>query len=122
MGCADDGTTPAVPQNAQAVSSADFLQDTNPNVNLDDVPDLSDADLTVQANPNVIAAVSTNGGYALARSGDITVISGPDGPRIISTPAGSTPTPPSNNGNSGSGDNSGNTDDSGGNNNVDMVS
>ena len=93
------------------VSSTDFLQETNPNVNLDDVPDLSDTDLTVQANENVIAAVSTNGGFALARSGDITVITGPDGPRIISTPEGSTPVIPDNN-----------DDDSGGDNNVDMLS
>ncbi len=102
--------------NAQVVSSADFLQDTNPNVSLDDVPDVSDADLTVQANPNVIAAVSTNGGFALARSGDITVVTGPDGPRIISTPAGSAPVVPDNS------NDSGNQDDSGGDNNVDMVS
>ena len=104
-----------MPLNVEHVSSADFLQDTNPNVNLDDVPDLSDADLAVQANEDVIAAVSTNGGFALARSGDITVISGPDGPRIIRTPEGSTAPPPSN-------DNSGNDDDSGGDNNLDLVS
>jgi hypothetical protein len=60
--------------------------------------------------------VSTNGGFALARSGDITVISGPDGPRIISTPEGSAPAVPDNN------DDAGNPDDSGGDNNLDMVS
>jgi hypothetical protein len=65
------------------------IAQTNPNVDLDDVPAvddipaLDDAELIVQGNANVIAAVSTNGGFAFARSGDMTVVSGPDGPRII---------------------------------------
>jgi hypothetical protein len=55
----------------------------NPNVALDDVPDLSEAELVIEANPDVIASVSSSGGFAFARSGDVIAISGPDGASII---------------------------------------
>lgn len=60
---------------------------TNPNVSITDVPSLDDAELLVEANPDVIASVSSRGGFAFARSGDVTVVSGPDGPTIIRTGA-----------------------------------
>ena len=68
----------------------------NPTVVIDDVPDPSITDLVVEANDDVIASVSTSGGFAFARSGDVTAVTGPDGASIIQTGAsdsGSTPSP-----------------------------
>ena len=85
----------------------------NPNVVIDDVPDTSINDLVVQANDNVLASVSTSGGFAFARSGDVIAVSGPDGASIVQTgdvstgTNGTSPTAPS---------------DEGGNNNVDFMS
>ena len=55
----------------------------NANVVIDEVPVTSINDLVVQANDNVIASVSTNGGFAFARSGDVIAVTGPDGASII---------------------------------------
>lgn len=72
---------------------------TNPNVPIPDTSgDPDDVELIVQSNPDVIAQTSTSGGFAFARSGGVTAITGPDGARIIRTgepdaPA-PTPTPP----------------------------
>jgi hypothetical protein len=57
----------------------------NPNVVITDVPEVSDVDLVVEANPDVIASVSASGGFAFARSGGVTAVSGPDGASIIRT-------------------------------------
>jgi hypothetical protein len=59
---------------------------TNPNVPADTptgIPELTDAELIVQGNEDVIASVSTSGGFAFARSGNVIAISGPDGAQII---------------------------------------
>jgi hypothetical protein len=63
--------------------AATIAAPTNPNVVITDVPEISDVDLVVEANPNVIASVSSSGGFAFARSGDVTAVSGPDGASII---------------------------------------
>jgi hypothetical protein len=55
----------------------------NPNVVITDTPQISDVDLVVDANPDVIASVSASGGFAFARSGDVTAVTGPDGASII---------------------------------------
>ena len=76
----------------------------NPNVTVDDVPATSVNDLVVEANDNVIASVSTSGGFAFARSGGVTAVTGPDGASIILTgdvttgTRGTTPTEPSDDG------------------------
>ncbi len=57
----------------------------NPNVSLSDIPDLSTAELVIEANPDVVASVSSSGGFAFARSGNVIAVSGPDGARIIQT-------------------------------------
>jgi hypothetical protein len=57
----------------------------NPNVVIDDIPGTSIADLVVEANDDVIATVSASGGFAFARSGDVTAVTGPDGATIIQT-------------------------------------
>ncbi len=57
----------------------------NPNVVVDDIPDTSINDLVVQGNEDVIATVSTSGGFAFARSGDVVAVTGPDGASIIQT-------------------------------------
>jgi hypothetical protein len=57
----------------------------NPNVLIDDVPDTSINDLVVQGNDNVLASVSTSGGFAFARSGDVVAVTGPDGASIMQT-------------------------------------
>ena len=57
----------------------------NPNVVVDDIPGTSIADLVVEANDDVIATVSTSGGFAFARSGDVIAVTGPDGATIIQT-------------------------------------
>lgn len=74
----------------------------NPNITVP-APDQNDVVLTVQSNPDVVAQVSTKGGFAFARSNGVTVISGPDGPTIIQSTPGETPgggnQPPSEGGN-----------------------
>lgn len=55
----------------------------NPNVAVDAIPDLSEAELVIESNPDVIASVSSSGGFAFARSGNVIAVSGPDGARII---------------------------------------
>jgi hypothetical protein len=73
----------------------------NPNVVIEDVPNSPIADLVVEANDDVIASVSTSGGFAFARSGDVIAVSGPDGASIIQTgdvstgTSGTTPAEPS---------------------------
>ena len=57
----------------------------NPNVVIEDVPSSPIADLVVDANDDVIARVSTGGGFAFARSGDVIAVSGPDGASIVQT-------------------------------------
>jgi len=57
----------------------------NPNVVVDDIPDTSINDLVVQGNEDVIATVSTSGGFAFARSGDVVAVTGPEGASIIQT-------------------------------------
>jgi hypothetical protein len=57
----------------------------NPNVVVDDIPTTSIADLVVEANEDVVATVSTSGGFAFARSGDVIAVTGPDGATIIQT-------------------------------------
>jgi hypothetical protein len=57
----------------------------NPNVFIDDFPDTSINDLVVEGNDHVLASVSTSGGFAFARSGDVVAVSGPDGASIIQT-------------------------------------
>ena len=58
---------------------------TNPNVPVDTAPDLTDVDLFIEANPDVVASVSSSGGFAFARSGNIVAVSGPDGAQIVQT-------------------------------------
>jgi len=93
-----------------ADAPADDVPDTttvtpaNPNVVISDVPDTSANDLIVQANDNVIATVSSSGGFAFARSGGVTAVTGPDGASIIQTGEvtsgtdGTNPTEPSDDG------------------------
>ena len=57
----------------------------NPNVVVDDIPSSSIADLVVEANDDVVATVSTSGGFAFARSGDVIAVTGPDGATIVHT-------------------------------------
>ena len=71
---------------------------TNPNVVLDDIHTTSIADLVVEANEDVIATVSASGGFAFARSGGVTAVTGPDGATIIQTGDVTTPTEPSDDG------------------------
>ena len=58
----------------------------------------------VEANDDVIATVSTSGGFAFARSGDVIAVTGPDGASIIQTgdvttgTRGTTPPEPSDDG------------------------
>ncbi len=56
---------------------------TNPNVVITDTPETISADLVVEANPDVIASVSSSGGFAFARSNNVTAFTGPDGATII---------------------------------------
>jgi hypothetical protein len=85
----------------------------NPNVVVDDIPDTSINDLVVQGNEDVIATVSTSGGFAFARSGDVVAVTGPDGASIIQTGDVTT-------GTNGAGPTEPSAD--GGNNNVDFAS
>ena len=77
----------------------------NPNVVIDDIPSSPIADLVVDANDDVLASVSTSGGFAFARSGDVIAVSGPDGASIIQTgdvnagTSGTSPSGPSDGGN-----------------------
>lgn len=73
---ADDQTVEDEPE-------ASVVAPTNPNIVITDIPQITDVDLVVEANPDVIASVSTSGGFAFARSGDVTAITGPDGASII---------------------------------------
>ena len=76
----------------------------NPNVVIDDIPSSPIADLVVDANEDVIARVSTSGGFAFARSGDVIAVTGPDGASIIQTgdvtsgTSGTSPVEPSDDG------------------------
>lgn len=76
----------------------------NPNVISDDIPSSPIADLVVDATDDVIARVSTSGGFAFARSGDVIAVSGPDGASIIQTgdvstgTSGTSPAEPSDDG------------------------
>jgi hypothetical protein len=79
----------------------------NPNVVIDDISSSPIADLVVDANDDVIASVSTSGGFAFARSGDVIAVSGPDGASIVRIGTDTIPAEPS---------------DDGGNNDVDFSS
>jgi hypothetical protein len=76
----------------------------NSNVVIDVIPSSPIADLVVDANDDVLASVSTSGGFAFARSGDVIAISGPDGASIVQTgdvntgTTGASPTGPSDDG------------------------
>jgi hypothetical protein len=95
------------------VPDATTVTPANPNVFIDGIPDTSLNDLVVQGNDNVLASVSTSGGFAFARSGDVVAVTGPDGASIIQTgdvsagTRGTIPPEPS---------------DEGGNNNADFLS
>jgi hypothetical protein len=86
------------------VPDATTVTPANPNVVIDDIPSSSIADLVVEANDNVIASVSTSGGFAFARSGGVTAVTGPDGASIVLTgdvttgTRGTSPTEPSDDG------------------------
>jgi hypothetical protein len=76
----------------------------NPNVVIDHVSDASIDDLVAQANDHVVAKVSSSGGFAFARSGDVIAFSGPDGVSIaksgdvIAGTSGTSPAEPSDRG------------------------
>jgi hypothetical protein len=70
---------------AENIPAPTTVTPANPNVVIDDVPTTSIADLVVEANEDVIATVSTSGGFAFARSGDVIAVTGPDGATIIQT-------------------------------------
>jgi len=96
------------------VPDATSVTPANPNVAVDHVPDTSSLnDLVVQGNDHVLASVSTSGGFAFARSGDVIAVSGPDGASIIQSGDVNTGT---------SGTNPATPSDSGGNNNTDFAS
>ncbi len=86
------------------VPDAITLTPANPNVVIDDIPSSPIADLVVDATDDVIARVSTSGGFAFARSGDVIAVSGPDGASIIQTgdvtagTSGTSPAEPSDDG------------------------
>jgi hypothetical protein len=63
----------------------DSPREANPNVFIDDVPETTIADLVVEANDDVLASVSSRGGFAFARSGDVIAMTGPDGATIVQT-------------------------------------
>ena len=89
---------------ADDVPGATSATPANPNVVIDDAPSSPIADLVVDANDDVIASVSASGGFAFARSGDVTAVSGPDGASIIQTgdvssgTSGTSPAEPSDDG------------------------
>jgi hypothetical protein len=70
---------------ASDVPDATSATPANPNVVIEDIPRSPIADLVVNANEDVVASVSTSGGFAFARSGDVIAVSGPDGASIIQT-------------------------------------
>jgi hypothetical protein len=87
---ANNSTADSTPSDSKATdSTSDHTPDVttatpaNPNVSMDHVPSTSVNDLLVQGNDHVIASVSTNGGFAFARSGDVVAVTGPDGASII---------------------------------------
>jgi len=77
------GDSPSDSSSLNNMPDATFVTPANPNVAIDHLPDTSLNDLVVQGNDNVLASVSTSGGFAFARSGDVIAISGPDGASII---------------------------------------
>jgi hypothetical protein len=79
---ADDPTHGASPDH---VPESTAVMQTNPNVFIDYAPDTSFNDLVVEASDDVVASVSSSGGFAFARSGDVIAVSGPDGASIIQT-------------------------------------
>jgi len=109
---ATDGGSPTN-STSDNVRNATTATPANPNVAIDDIPDTSPNDLVVQGNDDVIATVSTNGGFAFARSGDVVAVTGPDGASIIRTGGASTGT---------NGTNPSEPSPDGGNNNVDFAS
>jgi hypothetical protein len=104
---------PRVESPPEDVPDVTTVTPANPNVFIDDIPGTSINDLVVEGNDDVLASVSTSGGFAFARSGDVVAVSGPDGASIIQTgdvsagTRGTSPTEPS---------------DDGGNNNADFLS
>jgi len=109
---ATDGGSPTN-STSDNVPNATTATPANPNVAIDDIPDTSPNDLVVQGNDDVIATVSTNGGFAFARSGDVVAVTGPDGASIIRTGGETTGT---------NGTNPSEPSPDGGNNNVDFAS
>ena len=71
-------------ESAQDTPAQTTVTPANPNA-VDDIPTTSIADLVVEANEDVVATVSTSGGFAFARSGDVIAVTGPDGATIIQT-------------------------------------
>jgi hypothetical protein len=84
---ADEPTADSPPDNSPPtnVPDASSVTPANPNVAINDIPSSPTADLVVDANDHVVANVSTSGGFAFARSGDVIAVSGPDGASIIQT-------------------------------------
>jgi hypothetical protein len=68
-----DDSPPEIEPDATNVTRA------NPDVFIHDVPDFSINDLMVEANDDLLPAVSSSGGFAFARSGDVIAFTGPDG-------------------------------------------
>ena len=91
---AADQTQDAPPADSTAgdVPDATTITPANPNDVIDQVPSTSLNDLLVQGNDHVIASVSTSGGFAFARSGDVIAVTGPDGASIIQSDGVSTGT------------------------------
>jgi hypothetical protein len=77
---ADGPTHDASVDHALHQSSANLA---DPGVFLDHVPDASIADVVAQSSDDVVAGVSSSGGFAFARSGDVIAVSGPDGASIV---------------------------------------
>jgi hypothetical protein len=101
LGFEQKATGPTVDSPPNTMPHATFVTPANPNVVIDAAPDTSINDLVVQGNDQVIASVSTSGGFAFARSGDVIAVSGPDGASIIQSgdvnagTSGTSPTAPS---------------------------
>jgi hypothetical protein len=77
---AHEPTHDASPDHALHQASASLP---DPGVFLDHVPITSIADVVAQSNDDVVAGVSSSGGFAFARSGDVIAISGPDGASVV---------------------------------------
>lgn len=106
-------SSPADSSSPNTISDATTVTAANPNVAIDDLPDTSLTDLVVQGNDHVLASVSTSGGFAFARSGDVIAVSGPDGASIVQSGDVNTGT---------SGTNPATPSDGGGNNDVGFAS